>query len=132
MRDHIKPEEIKEIVIKIINHKDQRYDTWGDYWIEDDGTVQFRISRFENSYNVMPLLVHEFLEFWRCMAEGIKEPDITDYDLAHLEDDDPGMNLDAPYHKEHLQSMGIERFICMQDGIDFETYYRDPPIGADE
>lgn len=129
MKDTIQLKDIKKVNIEFIPHKNQRYETSGDYWIDDDDTIQFRISIFENPFYALYILIHEIAEFWRVMRKGISVKDIDKFDMDHPELDDPGMSMEAPYHDEHMRSITIERIMYMQDGgTDFEEYYNSEPI----
>ncbi len=42
---------------------------------------------------------------------GILEPNVMDFDVNHLELDNLGMSLAAPYHAMHMEVRAIER-VC--------------------
>lgn len=122
----------KKTNIEVIPHSEQRYDTWGDYWIDENGVLQIRVSEFENPDFALYTAIHELLEVWRVIKKGIPLEAIDRFDLAHIDHPDPGCLPEAPYHEEHLQSMDVEQLIAAQDGYDFKKYYNTSPKGASE
>ena len=113
---------MKEIHIKCIPHDEQRYETLGDYW-ETESKIEFRISDTGNANYNMAILMHEIWEEHRNRMLGIKEIDVTQFDINHPELDDPGLSKEAPYHATHMESDAIER-VCIvmshEDWIDYE------------
>lgn len=117
-----------KIVIETIPHKDQRYNTCGDYWQDADGTLQIRVSEMKNEmYNGM-IAVHELVEFLLCRANGIKEEDITDFDLwfeakrKRGNHDEPGFHPTAPYLKEHTIATAVELMMCQGANLSWYRY----------
>lgn len=112
---------IKRIVMEVIPHQEQRYDTLGDYWQEADGTLQFRTSDLGDWRYNFSVLLHEFVEFHLLMHEGITEGEVLDFDLAVAAAseyaDDPGFDPKAPYHREHVFADCLERLIAPQLGM---------------
>ena len=117
-----------DIHIKVIPHGCHRYETFGDYWIDERGVLQIRVSRFADPRIARNTAVHEMLEACRCAARGLSFEEIDKFDLAHLDHEDPGCLPDAPYHAEHMQSMEVERLLVSQDGADWSEYYNAAPI----
>lgn len=120
----------KQINIQIIPHGCQRYNTYGDYWIDERGILQIRVSEFENPDSALYIVIHEILEAWRCAKKGISFQAIDAFDLDHQETDDPGLLKCAPYHFEHMQSDQVERLLCHQDGRSWDEHYNAEPIGV--
>lgn len=115
---------MKQIVMKVIPHLDQRYDTLGDYWIDPDGTWQFRVSDMGDWRYNFSVLLHEFVEFALLQHKGITEPEVLAFDLSVSSDspyaEDPGFDRKAPYHVEHVYADCMERLIAPMLGMDFE------------
>jgi hypothetical protein len=117
-----------EIVIMTIPHKEQRYETVGDYWKGLGGSTQIRVSDMDNADYEFLVALHELVEQKLCEKRGIKEEDITAFDIEfennRAEDDDsePGDDPMAPYKKEHLFATGIEKLVAAELGIDWKTY----------
>lgn len=54
------------------------------------------------------------------------------FDLAHLDSDDPGMLPDAPYHKEHILATAIEMLVAQALDIDWDEYEKACQDAANE
>lgn len=118
----------KRINIQIIPHGCQRYNTYGDYWIDEREALQIRVSEFKNPDDALYIAIHEIMEAWRCAKRGLDFKEIDDFDLANQQSDDPGLLKCAPYHAEHMQSEVVERLLCHQDGRKWEDHYNAEPI----
>ena len=116
---------------KTIPHNQHRYETVGDYYQDKSGVQQFRVSDMKNSDYEFLVLLHEFVESYLCQKRGIKEQAITAFDewfekaremgMIH-DDDEPGCHPNAPYMREHMFAMMIERQMARELGVDWEKY----------
>jgi hypothetical protein len=120
-----------KIVIEFIPHETQRYPTAGDYWVDDTGNWQIRVSRMSNWKHQVLIAVHELVEKALCVDRGITDEEITEFDKkyeadrvtgAHPPDAEPGDNRLAPYRKEHFHATNIERLLAEQLGVDWEKH----------
>ena len=118
------------MIIKIatIPNDEQRYPTWGDYYTYE-GVDHIKVSKFENEDIEFIVAVHELIEMWLTKKRGIQEPDITKFDIESGLDD-PGESKDAPYHKEHMFAVEVEKILCKELGISYEDYYNAQPYGS--
>lgn len=116
-----------ELHFKTIPHKDQRYETVGDYY-EENGVQEFRVSDMKNKDYEFLIFLHEAIEQYLTAKKGIKEEDITAFDEAYeakrQEGDftEPGDDKNAPYYAEHQFATGIERILAAHLGVDWEAY----------
>lgn len=113
------------IAANTIPHKEQRYDTAGDYLDFASGEVRLLfISDMGNADYEFLVLIHELLEQHLCLKRGIPEPVIAEYDKTYTGEhpDNPGLDPRAPYHKEHMFSEQIEELIGKELGIDMVAY----------
>jgi hypothetical protein len=110
------------ISIQIIPHKDQRYNTLGDYWIDRKGVWQFRISDMGNNYYNFFILIHELIEACLCKIDGVRWEDIDRFDIDHPDLDDPGSDVRAPYRKQHLFALRIERIMALFCNVSWRDY----------
>jgi hypothetical protein len=110
------------IEVEIKPYKMMRYPTLGDFFWRDQETLRFEIADTGNDLFNEMILLHEIKEEMLTRARGLTEPEILDYDLKHLGSDDPGMEVDAPYHKEHLFSTADEMLMCSFLGIPWSVY----------
>lgn len=113
---------LPRIICDVIPHKDQIYDTAGDYE-KQHGEWFFTISKMEADYEFM-VLVHEIIEWYLTQKRGIKLKDIDYFDMKGEGKDsaDPGSMKSAPYYKEHMFSMKIEKMLCKELGLDWKKY----------
>ena len=120
----------KEICVKVIPGKDQRYPTCGDYF-ESKGVIQFRISRMFDWRFHMLVFVHEFVEWCLVRHRGIKITDIDAFDIQfekrrslglETEEAEPGDSKKAPYYKEHQFATKVERMLAKQLGVTWSQY----------
>ena len=117
-----------KINIEVIPHDKQRYETVGDYWVDEAGTQQVRISDMGNDNYAFLVAMHELTELYLCQKRGIKEPDIMAFDEAFEaarqpgNEDEPGDDPKAPYRKEHFTATTIERIIAAELGVDWGEY----------
>ena len=122
----------KDINIKFIDSKDQRYPTCGDYW-ETDTSYEFRITKQVRDERNILILLHEIVEYYLCTRRGISEQEITEFDLKWEQgpkvEEEPGNckeldTLTNPYYWEHRFSENIERMVALEADIDWEDYER--------
>lgn len=102
--------------------KAMNYPTGGDYGVAVRGHWWIHLA--ENSrweYEAL-VLVHELVEMILTKQRKISWDKITKFDTDNLELDDPGTDKRAPYHKEHMFATKIEKQLCKELGLDWETY----------
>ncbi len=118
-----------DIHIKTIPHAQQRYETTGDYW-DEFGVVNVRVSDMGNDDYAMLVAIHELVELWLTRRRGIKEADITAFDVAFEanrpagDESEPGDAPDAPYQNEHNFATAVERMVCAALGVKWADYER--------
>lgn len=117
-----------EVVIKVIPHSDQRYNTVGDYETDESGRTEIRVSALGNSAMENLIAVHELIEISLCKKAGITDQMIDDFDFAFAKDraiddaSEPGDDPSAPYYHQHQFATRIEKMTCEQLGIDWDEY----------
>lgn len=120
---------IRSIVIK---HGQQRYDTVGDWWFENDKqNLEIRVSDLGDwRYNIL-VSIHEQVEALLCLQRNIREEDVTKFDIIYearrREGDlefqtEPGDHKYAPYRKEHFFATSVERLLAAELGVLWEEY----------
>lgn len=115
-----------KITIKAIPHAEQRYDTCGDYW-EDEEKLHIAVSQLADRREVLLVAIHELIEWTLCDAAGISNEAIDKFDMSREDDAwarEPGDCIDAPYYKQHQFASGIERILAAELGVDWLTYER--------
>lgn len=124
---------LKPVNITVVHHKDQRYETCGDYY-EKNGNTVFRISALSSWKYEFLIALHEFIEAHLCSAKGISEEAITAFDLKFEKereqgrwknDEEPGDDPRAPYQQEHQLATTIERLVALSLGVKWSDYNRE-------
>jgi|YNPMSStandDraft_1061717.scaffolds.fasta_scaffold19792_6 hypothetical protein len=105
--------DIKQIKIAFDVEK-QRYNTLGDYLIEDNELV-IKISKIGDIYQLV-VMIHELVESLLCLLSGVEFQEIDEFDIEYenarergektapcgcLIQDEPGEDIHAPYNKFH-------------------------------
>jgi hypothetical protein len=66
--------------------------------------------------------LHELVESFLCLKDGVSEESVTKFDVEHPELEEPGDHPDAPYHKQHMVATQVERTVCEATGIDWDEH----------
>jgi len=116
---------IQKITIEVIEHRDQRYNTVGDWRFVRDSegaptelTISVSNIQFDNTMNML-IALHEFVEAILCELGGVKEKDVDQFDLnwkprpVFWDTDrlttEPGEDYMAPYYSQHQLASAVER-----------------------
>jgi hypothetical protein len=111
------------ILIKSIPHKSHRYPTCGDWWFDEDGTLQIRVSDEMPEKSQQLVVLHELAEVMMCQSQGITQKQVDEFDMnfeanrAPDDESEPGDSPSAPYHVQHSLATAIERIACSEMGI---------------
>jgi hypothetical protein len=116
-----------DVIIKVIPHKTQRYETCGDWYFSSDaGTLYVMVSDTGNVKFNFLVAYHEQIEAMLCLERGIKEEDVSAFDItfenARIDDSEPGDDVNAPYYREHQYATQMERSMAEQLGVNWEDY----------
>lgn len=115
------------IECKTIPHNQQRYDTVGDWWTDDEGW-HIRVSQLGNWRWNFLVAFHELLELAWCTWKGVKQADVDIFDInfernrQHGDRREPGDQADAPYHLGHQFATAAERLAAAVLGVDWVSY----------
>ncbi len=114
------------IEVKTIPQNQHRYPTLGDY-VGHERLRFIQVSDMGNAKYEFLVAMHELIEQGLCLARGISEDSITQFDIAFEKSGKPGEPGDdpqAPYHKEHVYATAIEYSLCKELGLDITAYER--------
>lgn len=123
---------IEKILISIIPHGMQRYETVGDYFINKN-TLHINVSDTGNFFYNMLVALHELIEFILVQKNGIILTDIDKFDMEfekeriqgkHKDNEEPGDDPKAPYYKQHQFATKLERKMGKELSVDWKTYER--------
>lgn len=115
-----------KIRIETIPHSQQRYDTVGD-WFVDDGWLVIRVSDLGSWKQETCVAVHELVEYSLCMAADVMSDQVDAFDMAwkpHGGIEEPGDDMDAPYYQQHQVACAIERFMASELQLNWAEYER--------
>src|SRR6266568_6634472 len=119
------------VVIETIAHARQRYETAGDWRIDGTATapsIAVKVSKMGDWRYELLVGLHEMVEAALCRQRGIGEAQVTAFDEAFEKaraagnTDEPGDELAAPYHREHIFASKIERLMAVELGVDWTAY----------
>lgn len=119
------------INIQVIPHENQRYETVGDWFYDEKGDLQIRVSKLSDWRHEVLIAVHELVEVLICKYEGITAESVDRFDMdfeEHRHPDDesePGDDPRAPYVREHCLATGVERILAMVLGVNWKTYEKE-------
>lgn len=97
------------------------YLTCGDWWVDEDGTLQIRVTETGDDDSDTAVAIHELTEAKDCIARGITEKEVCAFDMQfeaeritgrHSEDAEPGDDPRSPYRESHQRANHVERAYC--------------------
>lgn len=113
-----------QISIQTIPHQQHRYETVGD-WYSDKATgrVYILVSEMGNWRYELLVAVHELVEAFLCLQDGVTEESVDEFDKVYTNpDEEPGDSPNAPYQKQHCLATGIERILAACLGVKWSEY----------
>lgn len=117
--------------IESIPHEEQRYPTVGDYWLDESGVEQVRVSAMPDWRYEALVVVHELVELILTRHRGIAEEHISNFDIDFEQSrekamvtGEPGDHPNAPYRKEHFFATNLERLLAAELDVDWFEYDR--------
>jgi hypothetical protein len=118
-----------KISIQTIPHNEQRYDTCGDYWEEENPCLtQFRISEMTDTRYEYLILLHELVEYFLLKLQGVPLSLVDEFDISFEKSrpegnlDEPGDDPTAPYFMQHQLATAIERLCALFFGVLWKEY----------
>lgn len=125
------------IVIEVIPHSEQFYDTVGDYRVRPykDGLtgvegeeLVIRVSRMSDLRYQRLVAIHELAEIYLLGDTPVEVDDIDKFDMAFETTreegnlDEPGDCVVSPYRNQHCFATAIERMMCAAFGLSWKEY----------
>lgn len=111
-----------KIIIEAIASTAQRYDTLGDYWVDEAGDWHIRVTGdnpeiAEMDDQAFLYALHELIEMKLCIKRGISMQSIDDFDMKQFSGEgEPGDDPNSPYRKEHRFAMLLEHQMAHEMG----------------
>jgi len=113
-----------KIYIMTQPHRLQRYNTVGDWTTEKvTGTMRIYVSELGSWRFQLCVAVHELVEAFLCMNDGVAEEAVDRFDKQFVQrDQEPGDSPNAPYQRQHCIATGIERILAACLGVKWQEY----------
>lgn len=115
------------ISIKVIPQSEMRPEVDGADWFWDEhGDLQVRVSPMSDWRRETLLAIHETCEAILCKHNGVTQQSVDvfdqEYDKTHTFDANAGDDPTAPYVREHCFATAIERIMCAELDVNWESY----------
>ncbi len=127
-----------DIHLKTIPHNKQRYETCGDWTVKDNELSKIIVSDIENSDYEFLIAVHELIEAYLCVKNGVKQAIVDEFDTEYesaresglnakcgckpTSDSEPGDDKHAPYRQYHQFATHIEKKLAKKLGVNWKSY----------
>ena len=119
--------------IQVIPHSAQRFDTTAEWWIDETGTVQIRVSDLGNLDYIKLHIIHEIFECFACTYNKNADIDVVEAFDKKFEErrekglttngyDEAGFDADCPYHDEHMAATGVEMLLATFLRVKWNAY----------
>jgi hypothetical protein len=109
------------VTVHVVPHEQQRYETVGD-WVWKDDSLEVTISDLSDDRFNLLVAAHEVTEALLARRAGVTEQQVDEWDLAHLDADEPGEVEGCPYFTQHARASEVERLLAVLMGVDWEAY----------
>lgn len=120
--------------IETVPHKEQAYETLGDYGFDVDGGMWIKVSDLGDWRYEFLIAIHEAIEFSLLKARGIEDPgkyteafDVIWEERLRFDDigklvDEPGFDPRSPYIIDHTIADLVEHALLGKLGVDPMKY----------
>ena len=112
------------ILVQLVDHADQRYATSGD-WIWRNGNLIVSVSDTGSDMSNLLVAIHEMVEAYLCRRDGIREEDVTAFDMQFVGskgEGEPGVAIGSPYKPQHQAAESVERLAALVLGVDWNDH----------
>ena len=111
------------IEVKTVDPSAMRYPTAGDWEWLPDGALMLTVPEYGgNDVSVLLVAIHEMIEAYLCKRDGITDEQVTQFDIDNPLLEEPGDDLAAPYHKQHVIAMAIEKECATATRTDWKAH----------
>lgn len=114
---------------RVIPHNQHRYPTIGDYWIDENGVWQIRVSMMLDWRHEFLVFFHECIELAWCNYNNVSELAVKafdeEYERNRRVDDttsEPGDQPDAPYFMGHQLATMCEHVAAFILNVNWKHY----------
>jgi len=116
------------IYIESIPHSQQRYNTCGDYLVDELGVLQVRVSEMSNWARMALIVIHELWEYFIVKRRKISLKAIDRFDMdfeanrTKHDHSEPGDHPKCPYRRAHCSATGAERLLASELNVNWFDY----------
>jgi len=114
-----------KITIDFIPHLEQRYNTCGDWVLDQNGDLNIHVSRMSSTKREQLVAVHELVEALLCLNDGITQEEVDAFDISYRDlAGEQGDAPNAPYREQHCLATGVERVLAAvmhEQWLDYEN-----------
>lgn len=110
------------INVEIIPHNQQRYPTVGDWQWDMSGSLKVKISKMPDKRHMLLIAIHEIVEAILCKIDNVTDNQVTNWDMDHLNDVDPGGIIGSPYYAQHHTATLIEGIMAQEMNVNWNDY----------
>lgn len=128
------------VIITTNPHLKQRYNTIGDWTVQDDGTILIRVSKMpaitsrteakiSGRRQEFLIAIHELIEAFLCSERDITSAAVDEFDFKYNSNErmqdtssEAGDHPDSPYRRQHCIATGIERMLAVLLRVDWHFY----------
>lgn len=119
------------INVEIKPKAQMRYNTVGDYFFQEDGSLKFEIADTGSPICNWMILIHEMIEYALLENRDVPIQTVDAFDFMyekerdeafHDLDDEPGFDKRSPYIREHTLATAVEMLMCAHAGVSWTDY----------
>ena len=116
------------IFVKVISEIEHRpCASGGDWFFDDNGDLQVRVTKMSNWRRETILALHEVCEAVLCKHNGVSQADVDAYDAEYMKRSpdsfmDAGDSPTAPYTREHGFASAVERLMATEMDTNWSDY----------
>lgn len=111
------------IEIKTIEPAAMRYPTAGDWEWLPDGALKLTVPDYgTRPHSALLVAIHELAEAFLCRRDGVREEDVTAFDVDNPHLEEPGDDPRAPYHRQHQVAMALESHLASVLDVDWDRH----------
>lgn len=109
--------------MKIVEPAAMRYPTAGDWEWLPDGALKLTVPGYgTQEEGALLILLHELVEAYLCRRDGISDEAVTKFDVENPLLEEPGDDPAAPYHRQHMIAMAIEKEAAIALSVDWDAH----------
>jgi hypothetical protein len=113
---------LPSVTVRVVPYSEMRYATSGDWQVGHDGALVVTVADLGDERFNLLVAAHEVTEALLARRAGVTEQQVDEWDLAHLDAEEPGEMEGCPYFAQHAEASRVERWLADLLGVDWDTY----------